>query len=328
MTGWTQQTRIARIDPRREREELRATGARCAPLLLSEMAPPEAALRAEWLVDQLIGLQPGDVLLALRETDGPIRGLISLQPLPWDSDIYGMQMGKLGWFITEPCCTHEWEVKRKLVRAALEQAAEMGYRHLSARLHAEDHSGRHALEDCGFRVMDVQVTLERSVKEQQCPKPVWKAIDDVQPEDLEVLKAMSATAYLRSRLFVDPHLPRSATERLHQQWVENDCRGRADKVLVARLEGRPVGYIACLLHPEQEMYGLAPCGDIDLIAVSPDGRGKGIGLSLVLAALAWFRERVGRVIVKTQVTNIPAINLYQKVGFHLEQAHISLHWNL
>ena len=108
-------------------------------------------------------------------------------------------------------------------------------------------------------------------------------------------------------------------------WVENDCRGRATAVLVAVLNGKPVGYVACLLHPENSALGIEAHGDIDLVAVGPKARGKGVGLQLVRAALAWCRPHASRMIVKTQVINTPAINLYQRAGFQLAEANSTLH---
>ena len=94
------------------------------------------------------------------------------------------------------------------------------------------------------------------------------------PRRLGSITGTSAVAYVESRLFADRNLPVEATRELHRLWIENDCRGRAQQLLVAHLEKRAVGYIACLIHPGDFRYGTRDCGDIDLISVDSAARGR------------------------------------------------------
>ena len=66
-------------------------------------------------------------------------------------------------------------------------------------------------------------------------------------------------------------------------------------------------------------------GIIDLVGVSEDYRGKGIGSLLVSKALKWFSNYTNSVYVGTQAANIPAIRLYEKMGFHQVFSEATLH---
>lgn len=64
------------------------------------------------------------------------------------------------------------------------------------------------------------------------------------------------------------------------------------------------------------MYKVLNEGDITNIAVSPEYRGKGVGLALMnsLKELAYQRN-IDNLILEVRESNYAAINLYEKVGF-------------
>lgn len=65
------------------------------------------------------------------------------------------------------------------------------------------------------------------------------------------------------------------------------------------------------------MYKVFNEGDITNIAVSPDYRGKGIGLALMneIKELA-IQKNIETLILEVRESNSTAINLYEKVGFN------------
>ena len=253
-------------------------------------------------------------------------GMATIAPLDFDSQIYGMSMAKVGWLLATGDSSMRRRLKHELAEAVVQEAAHRGYQHLTARVPAREHDSVHALENAGFRTMDVQVTLGMG-RPPAGPAPSVEGfvIRDFVPEDLPYLLDFSSDAYAESRLFVDPELPVEASRQLHRQWLENDCRGRAAAVFVACNADGPAGYITCLLHSAKPEFGICGCGDIDLITVSPAARGRGVALALVRHALAWLAGRTDRIIVKTQVTNYAAIDLYRRAGFALQQAFQTLH---
>src|SRR5215469_8501401 len=87
-------------------------------------------------------------------------------------------------------------------------------------------------------------------------------------------------------------------------------RSRLSRVLVAREppRGRVVGFLAASAH-HGDLY-------VKGLAVEPDGRRRGIGRSLVRAALAEARRMgAGAVVLNVSVENHAAVALYESEGF-------------
>ncbi|MFQ5528652.1 MAG: GNAT family N-acetyltransferase, partial [Thermoanaerobaculia bacterium] len=135
--------------------------------------------------------------------------------------------------------------------------------------------------------------------------------------DLEYL-ALEAGRY--SRFAVDPNIPRERFEALYRAWIRRSLRKEiAREVLVIRERDRVVGMIT--------LGDKSGRGDIGLVAVASDCRGRKYGQTLVRAAQLWFLERgyaSGQVV--TQGKNIPACNLYKKCGFSVDETRYFYHF--
>ena len=167
----------------------------------------------------------------------------------------------------------------------------------------------------GFGLVDIRLTFERTVMSSHGPArsqlPAGIRIRLATPGDLTGLQALARTAHAGTRFFNDPHFPRQRVEDLYPTWIALEVQGRARTVLVAATdENQPLGYVSCHLKPPNQE------GQIGLVGVSEEVRGKGIGRNLVLAAMDWFRTQEAReVTVVTQGTNQAAQRLYQQCGF-------------
>jgi len=66
-------------------------------------------------------------------------------------------------------------------------------------------------------------------------------------------------------------------------------------------------------------------GYLQRLAVDPDRARQGIGTALVVDSLRWLRRRRGRVmLVNTQESNSTALALYERLGFRLDGAHLTV----
>jgi ribosomal protein S18 acetylase RimI-like enzyme len=66
-------------------------------------------------------------------------------------------------------------------------------------------------------------------------------------------------------------------------------------------------------------------GYLQRLAVVPDAQRQGLGRALVVDSLAWMqRNRVGAVLVNTELDNAPAIALYESVGFLRQPGELSV----
>jgi len=89
--------------------------------------------------------------------------------------------------------------------------------------------------------------------------------------------------------------------------------------LVAEIEGRVVGYVMCRVETGHLFTRNAAGrqGHVISLAVLPEARRMGIGTSLMREALKNLHEVYGvdEYYLEVRVSNTPAINLYNKLGF-------------
>jgi|SRR3989344_17162 len=142
-------------------------------------------------------------------------------------------------------------------------------------------------------------------------------ISDFRKEDVELLAGIARDSFLHAYRYNDKNLDKNKVDDLYGSWIRNSCMSRADKVFVYLVNDAPEGFIACNL---KNGYGL-----IDLISVSKDFRGKGIGEKLVLHSLLWFKNKgLSKVEVNTEGTNYSSLRIYQKNSFKIVGIGVNL----
>jgi len=180
-------------------------------------------------------------------------------------------------------------------------------------------------EETGFQLLDVRVTLERSVTDTpSCRHGSGATGVTIRPavaQDIALLKVIAEASHSDTRFFSDPHFPREKARELYSTWIQLECAGRAQAVLVATSSAdHALAYISCHIDPA------VGCGQIGLVGVSEAARGKGLGSALVLAAVDWFRQqRAKEATVVTQGRNVTAQRLYQRCGFVTRSVQLWYH---
>lgn len=173
---------------------------------------------------------------------------------------------------------------------------------------ANDESVRVA-EQAGFHLVDVRVVFEKETGARDARETPNVVVRRWRDEDLPTLETVAVDSYRDSRFWFDRRFARDRVAELYREWLIKSCRGFADDVLVAEVEGRPVGFITCHIDSPAR-------GRIGLVGVVAMLRGKGVGHALVRAADEYASERGAREIeVATQARNVSAQRLYQRAGF-------------
>jgi ribosomal protein S18 acetylase RimI-like enzyme len=180
-----------------------------------------------------------------------------------------------------------------------------------SRVPAEDVAAAEELVDAGFRVVDVNVTLEREGGEGLSGTSVAPATADQHDALLEV----AGSCFRYSRFHLDPRIPAQLAHRVKREWVRSYVEGRRGIELLA---AGTDGFLAALEAPDGARV-------IDLVGVASAARGRGLGESLV-GAFAQRHGGDGRTLrVGTQVANVPSLRLYEKLGFRIVSASYVLH---
>lgn len=164
----------------------------------------------------------------------------------------------------------------------------------------------------GFYVADCAVQLRQ---EQTLPAQESKTfqVRKATAGDEESVTEIAGQAFRYSRFHLDPGFTREVADRVKREWVRNFFRGqRGDALWVATIEGKVAGFSLML---KRELWL------IDLIAVSPNNQGQGVGSSLILA----LNREYGPLDAGTQAANTASLRLYQNAGFFVQSTNFVLH---
>ena len=178
----------------------------------------------------------------------------------------------------------------------------------------------------GFSVIDVNVTLDwdpdaGAILSGEANGFGAMTVTVARPSDAAAVEAVAARCFTFSRFHLDPAIGRERANEIKRQWAGNSCRGRASVVYVAREQGGIFGFLAVL---ENTLAG-KKAAVIDLIGVEPAYQGRGGGLAMSRMFVEEWRDRADRLRVGTQISNIPALRLYEKIGFRVAETSYVLH---
>ena len=167
-----------------------------------------------------------------------------------------------------------------------------------------------------FYFQSVRMVLERSLQTLDdilLPPAEGITLRSGTPNDLPHLRPIARSAYHLTRFFTDPCFPRERSAELYDIWLTKNLHHEmADEVVVAEVDGRPVGYTSCQLAKGTDSRE----GVIQLVGVDETMRGGRIGQRVLAQACAWLRDHgMTTVSVTTQGHNVPAVRFYERLGF-------------
>lgn len=252
-----------------------------------------------------------------------MQGVAALEPLPWDSSLYGLRMARLEWWLDDATPEGQSAAASAMLTPILHACRRQRIDHLAVRVSYGDVGLAQALEARGFRYVDTTVTLTWEAPHRM-ERAVRHAIRAATVGDVPALQQVAAEAFVSGRVDRDPRLPRPKNRELYRRWIANACRGRSEAVFIATVRGRAVGFICCNRDAQASASLRIPLGFIDLMAVAPRMQGRGIGRALLRAGLAWLSARVKLIEIRTQVSNLVSLALYQQEGFQIMSHGIAL----
>jgi ribosomal protein S18 acetylase RimI-like enzyme len=186
---------------------------------------------------------------------------------------------------------------------------------VDAKVAVDDIGNLLALQVAGFKVMDINVQLERPT---DAIAQEHRGVRDARPADEAAVRQIASEAFVYDRFHRDPAIGHDAASRLKAQWTGNFFAGkRGDQMIVAEDAKGVCGFLQ-LLKPAG--------GDtvIDLIAVSDRARGQGMAQAMIALAAT----NAGAMKVGTQLANLPSLALYRKLGFAITSASHILHLHI
>lgn len=234
--------------------------------------------------------------------------------LTWDSEFFGHKIARV----------REHRLSEKLLREVLRWCGKHAVEYLYFLSDADDPQTVRLMEDNGFRLVDIRVTLQCRIsivasqgQEHASDAP---SIRPARSEDIVALQEIAGASHKGTRFYSDPQFPADLCKAFYETWIKKSYEGYVDTVFVAEADGRPVGYISC--HASRETKK----GRIGLVGVHSKASGQGIGYALVKHSLRWFAQKGAKAVtVVTQGHNTVAQRLYQRCGFVTSSLHLWYH---
>lgn len=178
----------------------------------------------------------------------------------------------------------------------------------------------------GCAVVDVNVTFDWNKGANDVSEGSVEGIDGLTVEtarssDATRIEAIAGQCFTFSRFHLDPAIGLGRANEIKRQWARNACRGRASAVYVARQKNNVTGFLAVL---ESKARG-GKDAIIDLVGVDTAHQGRGAGRALSRMFVDQWHDRADRLRVGTQISNIPAMRLYELIGFRMVETSYVLH---
>lgn len=256
-----------------------------------------------------------------------ILGLAGFRKLNWDSEIFSLNCSSLDYFYIE-----NGDYQRKAFDSLVEiidnWIKKNEIRFMVAKIDGKNKNIIDLLSDYKFENIEELKTLRYNMGDNIGDLSRYESRENkIRPfreEDVERIGRISAESFLYTRFMKDKRFGADKASKLNYKWAVNCCRGRSEEVLVSEVENKVAGFITCNIEriwDENMQYG-----DIQLLAVDKNFRGRGLANDLVCAAKNWFRENNCKFVdVSTQSDNLPALEIYRKSNFEEAYSQISLH---
>lgn len=123
-----------------------------------------------------------------------------------------------------------------------------------------------------------------------------------------------------SRFRLDARFPAGSYERLYSRWIEqsvNHCV--ASEVFCYMEDDAPRGMVT--------LKRMADVSTVGLVAIHENCQHRGIGSAMMRHVIRFAQEHdCGKLSVTTQLENVSACKLYEKVGFQVESVTDVWHW--
>lgn len=210
------------------------------------------------------------------------------------------------------------------VNAALLQQADQDAAFFYTKIPTRDVLAVKNAIEAGFSVVDVNVAFDwrrEAGDGRGADNDRNMTIETAGSDDTTAIEQVAAHCFTFSRFHLDPVIGTDRANDVKRQWARNACRGRAAAVYVARRQSDVAGFLAVLENKSDAGTDAV----IDLVGVDSRYQGQGAGRALSRMFIEQWRDRADRLRVGTQISNIPAMRLYESLGFRVSETAYVLH---
>jgi ribosomal protein S18 acetylase RimI-like enzyme len=173
------------------------------------------------------------------------------------------------------------------------------------------------IETLGYNLVDTNVTFDIEIEKKNLKGK--SVVEKANESDREMTATIASKSFEYSRFHLDHKIKKKSANLLKEKWVENYFYGkRGDNMLLAKVGDEVAGFIQLLERGNDVI--------IDLIGVSSDFRRQYIAHDLMAETCNLYPNKK-KIIVGTQVSNIPSVRMYENFGFRLCDSSYVFHYH-
>ncbi len=212
---------------------------------------------------------------------------------------------------------------QKLYRDIEADLISQGYEYLLFRINTSDLPSFRTAQNHRFEVVDGLLTLAWEGKPQT---DVNINVRVAREEDLSAVKDIARTSFIFDRFHTDPAIPNEVADKLHANWIYDSFANNPDeRVLVAEEDHQIIGFLSYSINEGLSRDLGIKIMTLILLATHSGARNKGAAKSLILQSLKnAHQESFNIVLVGTQLRNVKATRLYEKLGFKIVDSSYTL----
>jgi ribosomal protein S18 acetylase RimI-like enzyme len=244
------------------------------------------------------------------------RETVTLQPLPWDSEMLDVPAGIIDCSALADVSSPEYA--EHIYRVIRENE---GVTFITVKLPELSLNSVNYLVSHGARLVDTELVFRHHPLAYPLPGPVDHPLEVRFMKQIEgsgQVFAPLAESMQFSRFFTDEHIPRQKAMKLWETSIINHCEGFADEIAVGYLHNEAVALVTIRRHEDRRIF-------LHIVGVLEAFRGQGV-VGKMLAEVVSRYSGDYRVFVETQAINTAARKAYQRAGFLLDSIKYILHY--
>ena len=176
------------------------------------------------------------------------------------------------------------------------------------------------LEKTGFSLIDTNLTWQKKISRKKILSATVNIRTAVDSDRKEVT-ALARRNFLYSRFHRDPSIGTKTANAIKAAWAGSFFLGkRGDLMIVSQYEKTIIGFLQLMIDAHSKTL------TIDLVAVDKSVQGTGIATSMISFAEN-YAQYLKKIVVGTQLVNLPSLKLYQSMGFKIESASYVFHYH-
>lgn len=230
--------------------------------------------------------------------------------LNWDSNFFGINIASLNHAL----------INENIMKLVFSFCKQQRIQCLYFRADSRSLKNVELAEKYGFHFANIRTTYILEKKEKIKKRKKGYIFRESRKSDIPWIIDVSRDAYTDSRYYFDSNFPREICSKFYVEWVEKIIRnsGKGEKIFVLERNKKPIAYIGSAIWGREIV--------IELIAVDPVSRGKGMGKKILREFIYHYQKAAYyRFRVVTQGRNIAAQRLYQSCGFEINDMGIDYH---